>query len=96
DQLICYSKHTEDLTNVILVVVNLDPHHTHAGWLELPLQMLGLDGHQSYQVHDLLSDGRYLWYGSKGYVELNPQTVPAHIFRVRRRIRTERDFDYFM
>ncbi len=96
DQLICYSKHTEDLTNVILVVVNLDPHHTHAGWLELPLQMLGLGGHQSYQVHDLLSDGRYLWYGSKGYVELNPQTVPAHIFRVRRRIRTERDFDYFM
>ncbi len=96
DQLICYSKHTEDLTNVILVVVNLDPHHTHAGWLELPLQMLGLDGHQSYQVHDLLSDARYLWYGSRGYVELNPQTVPAHIFRVRRRIRTERDFDYFM
>ena len=27
DQLICYSKHTDDLTNIILVVVNLDPRH---------------------------------------------------------------------
>jgi starch synthase (maltosyl-transferring) len=96
EQLICYTKHTDDLANIILVVVNLDPHHTHAGWLELPLEPLGLDRQQSYQVHDLLSDARYLWYGSRNYVELNPQVVPAHIFRLRRRVRTERDFDYFM
>jgi len=96
DQLICFSKHTEDFSNVILVMVNLDPHHAHAGWVELPLERLGLDRNQSYQVHDLLSDARYLWYGPRGYVEIDPQVVPAHIFRVRRRIRTERDFDYFM
>ena len=96
EQMICYSKHAEDLSNVVLVVVNLDPHHTHGGWLELPLTMLGLDSKQSYQVHDLLSEARYLWYGSRNYVELNPQLVPAHIFRLRRRVRTERDFDYFM
>jgi starch synthase (maltosyl-transferring) len=96
EQMICYSKHTEDLSNALLVVVNLDPHHTHGGWLELPLSTLDLDPHQSYQVHDLLSGARYLWYGSRNYVELNPQVVPAHIFRLRRRVRTERDFDYFM
>lgn len=96
NQVICYSKHTEDLSNIILVMVNLDPHHTHTGWVQLPLELFGLDPLQSYQVHDLLSDARYLWYGSRGYVELNPQVAPAHIFRVRRRIRTERDFDYFM
>ncbi len=96
EQLICYSKHTDDLTNIILVVVNLDPHHTHAGWLELPVSSFGFDLHQPYQVHDLLSDSRYLWYGSSNYVEVNPQVAPAHIFKVRRRIRTERDFDYFM
>jgi len=96
DQLICYSKHTEDLSNIILVVVNLDPHHTHTGWLELPIEMLGLDPQQPYQVHDLLSDARFLWYGSKNYVELDPRVIPAHVFRLRRRIRTERDFDYFM
>jgi starch synthase (maltosyl-transferring) len=96
DQLICYTKHTEDLSNIVLVVVNLDPHHTHTGWVELPLDMMGLDHRQSYQVHDLLSESRYLWHGSRGYVALNPEVAPANIFRVRRRIRTERDFDYFM
>jgi starch synthase (maltosyl-transferring) len=96
EQLLCYSKTTPDCTNVILVAVNLDPHHTHSGWLELSLEALGLDQHQPYQVHDLLSDARYLWQGARNYVELNPHSVPAHIFRLRRRVRTERDFDYFM
>jgi len=96
EQLLCYSKTAADCANVILVVVNLDPHHTHSGWLELSLEALGLDQHQPYQVHDLLSDARYLWQGARNYVELNPQSVPAHIFRLRRRVRTERDFDYFM
>jgi starch synthase (maltosyl-transferring) len=96
DQLICYSKHTEDFSDFILVVVNLDPHHLHAGWVELPLSTLGLDPRQPYQLHDLLSDARFLWTGPRNYVEVDPRIVPAHIFRLRRRIRTERDFDYFM
>ena len=37
----------------------------------------------------------YLWHGATNYVELNPHVVPAHIFRVHRRVRTERDFDYY-
>jgi starch synthase (maltosyl-transferring) len=96
DRLICYTKKTDDLSNIILVVVNLDPQHTHAGWLELPLGDLGLDIKQPYQVHDLLSGARYLWYGSRNYVELNPNIVPAHIFQIRRRVRTEKDFDYYL
>jgi len=96
DRLICYTKTTEDLSNIILVVVNLDPHYTHSGWLELPVEALGLDAKQPYQVHDLLSGARYLWYESRNYLELNPQIVPAHIFQIRRRVRTERDFDYYL
>jgi starch synthase (maltosyl-transferring) len=96
EQLICYSKHTDDLSNVVLVVVNLDPHHTQSGWVEFPLEELGIDPQRPYQMHDLLSDARYLWQGSRNYVELNPQIVPAHVFRMRRRVRTERDFDYYM
>ena len=96
DQLICYAKVTEDLSNIIFVVVNLNPHHTQGGWLELPLQELGLDPNQPYQVHDLLGDARFLWHGPRNYVELDPKALPAHIFRVRRRVRTERDFDYYM
>jgi starch synthase (maltosyl-transferring) len=82
EQLICYSKATEDLKNVIIVVVNLDPHYTQSGWVELDLDKLGIDTHQSYQVHDLLTDARYLWQGRRNYVEINSHVVQAHIFRI--------------
>ncbi len=96
EQLICYTKFSEDLANTILVVVNLDPHHTQGGWLELPMGELGLDPGQPYQVHDLLGEARFLWHGPKNYVELDPRVAPAYIFRLRRRVRTERDFDYYL
>jgi starch synthase (maltosyl-transferring) len=48
------------------------------------------------QLHDLLSDARYFSQGRRLYVRLDPATAPAHIFRLRRRARTENDFDYFM
>ena len=96
EQLIAYSKTSEDLSNVILVVVNLDPHHTQSGWVEVPLDLFQLDAHQQYQVHDLVTDARFLWQGARNYVELNPHIMPAHIFRVRRRVQSEQDFDYFL
>ncbi|GIV96081.1 MAG: alpha-1,4-glucan:maltose-1-phosphate maltosyltransferase [Herpetosiphonaceae bacterium] len=96
DYLICYSKTTEDLSNVILVVVNLDPHYTQSGWVNLALDQLGVDHEHPFQIHDLLTGERYLWNGSRNYVELNPHAIPAHIFRVRRHLRTEQDFEYYM
>ncbi len=95
-QLLCYSKATESRDDVVLVAVNLDPHHTQAGWLDLDATTLGIAPGETYQVHDLLSGARYLWSGSRNYIELDPRAVPAHIFRVRRHVRTERDFDYFL
>jgi starch synthase (maltosyl-transferring) len=94
--LLCYSKATEDLSNVVLVVVNLDVRHAQGGWVNLDLGALGMEDGQPYQVHDELGDGRYLWQGPRNYVELDPHTLPAHIFRLRRRARTERDFDYYL
>lgn len=96
EHLIAYSKTSEDGVNTLLVVVNLDPFHRHHGWVELPLDSWGLDAHQPYQMHDLVTDARYLWQGPRNYVELDPQYLPAHIFRLRRQVRSERDFDYFM
>ncbi len=55
-----------------------------------------LDPAESYQAHDLLTGARFLWHGAKNYVELDPHIAPAHIFRLRRRVRREQDFDYFM
>jgi starch synthase (maltosyl-transferring) len=94
--LICYSKSTDDLSNVIVVLVNLDAFHTQTGWVHLDLDSLGLDANHAFQAHDLLGDGRFLWQGSRNYVELSPESQPAHILRIRRRIRTERDFDYYL
>lgn len=96
EQLICYSKTTEDLTNIIIVVVNLNPSYTHTGWIDLDLERLGLERDRPYQVHDLIGGARYLWSGSRNYVELSPQVMPAHIFRVRRRVRQEQDFEYYL
>ena len=95
EQLIAYSKTSAAPANIIVAVVNLDPHHTQSGWVDLRLDMLEIDPHQEYQVHDLVTGARYLWQGSRNYVELNPHVMPAHIFRVRRRVRSEQDFDYF-
>jgi starch synthase (maltosyl-transferring) len=95
EQIIAYSKATEDLGNVILVIVNLDPHYKQSGWVELPLDLFRLESHQEYQVQDLVTGNRYLWQGPKNYVELDPEEMPAHVFRVQRRVRSEQDFDSF-
>ncbi|MCS7257070.1 MAG: alpha-1,4-glucan--maltose-1-phosphate maltosyltransferase, partial [Thermomicrobium sp.] len=95
EQLIAYSKTSLDKRDVIITVVNLDPHHRHAGWVTLDLAALGLPYDVPYQVHDLLTDERYIWHGSHNYVELDPHVMPAHIFVVRQRVRTEHDFEYY-
>jgi starch synthase (maltosyl-transferring) len=94
-QMLCYSKVASDDANMIVTVVNLDPFNTQSAFITLPLDALGLPSEQPYQVHDLLTNARYMWSGSRNYVELHPHAVPAHIFRIRRRVRTERDFEYY-
>jgi starch synthase (maltosyl-transferring) len=96
DMLICYSKQDRDAANTIVTVVNLDPHHLQRGWIQLDLEPLGIDPERPYQAHELLSNARYHWQGPKNFVELDPRSVPAHIFRIRFKVRTERDFDYFI
>ncbi len=95
DQLIVYSKATADLSNIILVIVNLDPYHVHSGWVTVPLEEFGIDSAESYMVHDLLSDEKYIWQGEKNYVKLDPQVFPAHVLRVNIHLKRESDFDYF-
>jgi starch synthase (maltosyl-transferring) len=94
-QLLCYSKHTDDYSNLIVTVVNLDPHHRQTGWFEIPTAEYQI-AEGPFQAHDLLSGARYIFGGAWNYVELDPHVVPAHVFRIRRRIRTEHDFEYFL
>lgn len=94
DHILCSSKSAGE--NVVVTVVNLDPRNVHSAWIELDLEALGLDARRTYQVHDLLSGARHVWHGPRNFVKIDPHVVPAHIFRIRRRVRTERDFEYFL
>jgi starch synthase (maltosyl-transferring) len=96
DMLLCYSKTTEDHSDIILTVVNLDFRFRHSGWLELDLAALGLDPDRPFQAHDLVGGGRFIWQGPRNYIELDPETMPVHVLKIRRKIRTEADFDYYM
>ncbi|HET9046790.1 MAG TPA: maltotransferase domain-containing protein [Casimicrobiaceae bacterium] len=96
DDLIAYTKVDPGGANVVLTIVNLDPHHVQSGWVTLDLADLGISAERTFQVHDLLTDARYLWTGARNFVMLDPARVPAHVFRVRHHVRTEHDFDYFL
>lgn len=90
-----YGKMTVSRDNIILVVVNLDPYHRHDSYVHVPLHEFGWMEGETYQVHDLITDERYTWSGSRNYVALDPHRAPAHVFRVRRWVSRENDFDYY-
>ncbi|HYH08948.1 MAG TPA: alpha-1,4-glucan--maltose-1-phosphate maltosyltransferase [Thermoanaerobaculia bacterium] len=94
EHILCYSKTAAE--NAVICVVNVDPHNAHAGWVDLDLEALRLEEGRPFQVHDLLSGARHTWHNGRNFVKLDPNVVPAHIFRIRRRVRTERDFEYFL
>ena len=84
DQLIAYSKRWPAVgpaQDVVLCVVNLDPHHRQSGWVHLDLRTLGLAVEGEVEVHDLLTDARYRW-GWDNFAALDPDVVPAHVFHV--------------
>jgi starch synthase (maltosyl-transferring) len=94
DLVIAYSKQRGD--SMVVVVVNLDPHHTHRAWINLDLESLGISEDHTFQVHDLLSGARFSWRGRRNFVELVPDQMPAHIFEVRKFARSENQFEYFL
>jgi len=94
DQIICYSKAVAD--NVIVTIVNVDSHNPQSGWVTLDLTALKLDTTRPFQAHDLLTGARHTWHGPRNFVQLNPLVAPAHILKIRRRVRTERDFEYYL
>ncbi|MFJ4201424.1 alpha amylase C-terminal domain-containing protein, partial [Streptomyces sviceus] len=81
DEVIAYSKRSG--SNTVLVVVNLDPHHTQEATVSLDMPQLGLEWHESLSVHDELTGETYHW-SRNNYVRLEPGRAPAHLFQVRR------------
>jgi starch synthase (maltosyl-transferring) len=95
DLVLAYAKTTVARDNCLLIIVNLDAWHSQDAFVTVPLESFGLNESEIYQAHDLLTGERFHWQGRRNFVRLNPGERVAHVFRVRRKLGSERDFDYF-
>ncbi|SDD71936.1 alpha-1,4-glucan--maltose-1-phosphate maltosyltransferase [Nocardioides lianchengensis] len=87
ENVLCFSKQTtgadgrpEDL---VIVVVNLDPHAARETMVHLDLPALGLGYGDSLVVHDEITGADWSW-SQHNYVRLDPYDEPAHVLSVRR------------
>ena len=72
-----------DYRTVNPIYGNLDDGGRQGGMVHLDTAELGV-GDQPFRVRDLVGGGRYTWHGSRNYVELDPYTMPAHVFAIER------------
>jgi starch synthase (maltosyl-transferring) len=82
DHLLAWSKCTDDGSDVVLVIVNLDPHNRRGATVHLDLGGLRVEPGDGFDLHDTLTGHTYQWHGADNYVELDP-SLPAHVFHVR-------------
>jgi starch synthase (maltosyl-transferring) len=69
--------------DLVIVVINLDPHGARETVVHLDLPALGLGWQDSLAVHDEISGEDWHW-GQHNYVRLDPGAEPAHLLTVRR------------
>jgi starch synthase (maltosyl-transferring) len=84
-RILAYSKQTEDRSDVVLTVVNLDPLTTHEATLGLDMGALGLAQDALFEVVDELTGKVFGWSGPNPYVRLDPSQEPAHVLHLRGR-----------
>jgi starch synthase (maltosyl-transferring) len=84
DNILAYARYTDSLDNIILCVVNLDPHFTQAGWVDIPHHDLGIAPDAAIKAMDLLSGEEYAWNARRNFVKLDPQEKPAHVFLIKK------------
>lgn len=82
DQILYYAKATAAWDNVILVAVNLDPHHVHEADFEVPLWEWGLPDGAAVTAEDLMRGVTATWHGKVQHLRLDPADLPFGIWRV--------------
>ncbi|WP_394779625.1 alpha-1,4-glucan--maltose-1-phosphate maltosyltransferase [Undibacterium sp.] len=71
--------------NVLLIAINLDPHHAHGADIELPLWRFGLGDDGQLDVTDLVNEQRFTWTGKHQRIQLDRPDMPLAIWRVHPR-----------
>jgi starch synthase (maltosyl-transferring) len=82
DNILAYLKATEDLSSIMLIVVNLDAYVKQSGYIQLPKAKLKLGDHINVKLHDLVTEEHYTWTQEWNYIELDPYAMPFHLFKV--------------
>ena len=80
--IMCWSKKTGD--DVVLVVVNLDPHGAREATVRLDMPALGLPYDVPFEAHDAVTGAVFAW-STSNYVRLDPFAEPAHILHLLHR-----------
>ncbi len=70
--------------DIVVVVVNLDPHGVRETMVHLDLPALGMGWSDTFEVCEELTGQTWHW-GANNYVRLDPAVEPAHILSLRRR-----------
>lgn len=80
--LLAYVKATDDLSSMVLIVVNLDPYNRQWGYIQLPKDRLKLSDRINVKLHDLMTDEHYTWTQEWNYTEIDPFKMPFHLFKL--------------
>lgn len=81
DNIIWYGKPASDGSDMIMVMVNMDPHAAHECHFEVPLWEFGLPDDSPIGVIDLLEGHRFDWNGKVQFVRIAPDR-PYRIWRI--------------
>ena len=80
--IIAYAKTSTDMTNTVIVAVNLDPHAAHESDIELPLVEFGLAADAEFSLVEEFTRRVVTWRGARQRLHLDPETNPSMIFRL--------------
>jgi starch synthase (maltosyl-transferring) len=83
DQMIAYARHSPDRSDLVLVVVNLDPHREQTGELQIDFDALALDRDRPLELVDELTGRPERWHGPRQRLSLGPDQRQALVLAVR-------------
>ena len=81
EQIIYYAKPSPSGCEMLLVMVNLDPHQAQEAAFEVPLWEFGLPDDATIAVEDLVGGNQFRWRGKTQHIRIDP-SEPYHIWRI--------------
>jgi starch synthase (maltosyl-transferring) len=84
DNILYYGKFSDDLSDVLLFHVCLDPHNAQETTFEVPFWEFGWPDDSYIEVEDMVSGNYFAWQGKMQFLRLDPYYKPYAIWRLIR------------